>query len=155
VNGQFSRAAGGEITASAKAAIHEAGAPTVVTARLVPTKRSFLLSFEGEANAPDLAMIPMLEGRAKGRALAQVGGTLDLGASTVDAQASIAGEGLEAYGSSAQAARVQVHATGRLATPALDVQLAGEGIDVWRLQFSSLAASGRVGIGGALTFRDI
>ncbi len=156
INGQLTRAApGGEITANAKIGIHEPGAPTVVNARLVPRKGSFSLSFQVEANAPDLAQVPRLRGAARGRALAQAQGTIDLAASAVDAQLSVAGEGLAAYGSSAQAFRIQAHATGRLASPALDVEVAGEGIEVWRLQCSSLDASARVGFEGGLTLRDL
>jgi translocation and assembly module TamB len=157
VNGDVTRAPdpGGEITANAKVAIHEPGAPTVVTARLVPKKRSFLLSFQVEANAPDLAQVPLVRGAAKGRVLAQADGTVDLGAGAVDAKLSVAGEGLEAFGATAQAAHAQVHATGLLRAPALDVQLAGEELEVWRLKCSTLSASSQVGIEGGLTLRDV
>jgi translocation and assembly module TamB len=157
VTGQVTRARdpGGEITANAKVAIHEPGAPTVLTARLAPRKGSSLLSFQVESNAPDLAQVPALGSIAKGRALAQADGTIDLGAGVVDARLSVAGEDLEAFGVTAQAARVQVHATGPLRSPAMDVQLAGEGVEVWRLQCSSLLASARVGIDSGLTLRDV
>ncbi len=157
VNGQMTRAAdpSGEIAASAKVAIHQPGAPTVVAARLVPKKGSFLLTFQVEANAPDLGQVDGLNGAAKGRVLAQADGTIDLAASRVDAQLSAAGEALEGYGSSAQAARVQVHATGRLSSPAFDVQVAGEGIEIWRLQCSALTASATLGFEGGVTLRDV
>ena len=157
VTGQIMRAPdpGGEITANAKVAIHQPGAPTVVTARLAPRKGSLLLSFQVESNAPDLGQVAGLGSVAKGRALAQADGTIDLGASVVDARLSLAGEDLAVPGATAQAARVQVHATGRLSSPALDVQVAGEGIDVWRLQCSSLSASASVGIDSGLTLRDV
>jgi translocation and assembly module TamB len=157
LTGQVTRAAdpGGAISASAKVAIHEPGAPTVVTARLTPKKGSYLLSFHVEANTPDLAQVALLDRRATGSALAQVDGTIDLGAGVVDARLSVAGEELEAFGATAQTASAQVHATGRLSSPALDVQVAGEGIEVWRLQCSSLGASARVGFDGGLTLRDV
>ncbi len=157
LTGQVTRAAGqgGQISANAKVAIHLPGAPTVVTARLAPKKGSQLLSFHVETNTPDLAQVALLDRRATGSALAQVDGTIDLGAGVVDARLSVAGEELEAFGASAHAASAQVHATGRLSSPALDVQVAGEGIEVWRLQCSSLSASGRVGFDGGLTLRDV
>ncbi len=157
INAQVTRGPdpGGEITANAKVAIHEPGAPTVVTARLAPTKRSMLLSFQVESNAPDLSQVAVLGSVAKGRALAQAEGTVDLGGGVVDARLSIAGEDLEASGATAKAARVQVHATGALSSPALDVQVAGEGVEFWRLQCSSLDASARVGIDRGITLRDV
>lgn len=157
VTGDLTRAPdpGGAITANAKVVIHEPGAPTVVTARLVPRKKSFLLSFQVEANSPDLGQVALLGHAASGRALAQADGTIDLGAQLVDAKLSLAGEGLEAFGATAQAARAEVHATGPLRAPALDVQLAGEGLEVWRLKCSTLAASAQVGIDGGLTLRDV
>jgi translocation and assembly module TamB len=157
VTGQVTRGAdpGGAISANAKVVIHEPGAPTVVTVRLVPKKASFLLSFQVESNAPELAQVAALGRLARGRALAQASGTIDLAAESVDAHLSVAGEGFEAAGATAQAARVEVHATGPLSSPTLDVQVVGEGIEVWRLQCSSLDASARVGFDGGLTLRDI
>jgi translocation and assembly module TamB len=157
VTGEVTRAAdlGGEITASAKAVIHAPGAPTVVTARLAPKNHSLSLSFQLQANSPDLAQAPVLGRVAKGSLLAQAAGTVDLGAQAVDASVSVAGEALEAFGVSAQSARVQLHATGPLRAPALDVQVAGEGLEVWRLQCSTLSASALVGFEGGLTLRDV
>jgi translocation and assembly module TamB len=157
VTGEMTRAPdpGGGITATAKAVVHEPGAPTVVTVRLAPKKRSMSLSFQVEANSPDLAQVPALRQVAKGRALAQATGTVDLGAEAVDASLSVAGEEVEAFGASAQAARLEVHATGALRSPALAVQLGGEGLEVWRLQCRWLRASSQVGIEGGLTLRDV
>jgi translocation and assembly module TamB len=157
VTGEVSRAPdpNGEITATAKAVIHEPGAPTVVNVKLVPRKRSMSLSFQAEANSPDLAQVPALGHAAKGSLLAQAVGTIDLGAQAVDGTLSVAGEGLEASGATAQSVRAQVHATGTLGSPVLDVQLAGEGLEVWRLQCAWLRASSQVEMGPALTLRDV
>ena len=156
VTGQVTLApGGGGLSVTAKAALHEPGAPTVVTARLVPKKGSYLLTFQVETNAPDLARVPLLGRLATGRALGQAQGTIDLGAGVIDARLSVAGEQLAAAGSTASAARVEVHAAGPLSAPVLDVQVAGEYIEVWRLQCSTMTATARVGVDGGLTLRDV
>jgi translocation and assembly module TamB len=157
ITGEVTRAPDprGEITASAKAVIHEPGAPTVVNVSLAPKRRSALLSFQIEANSPDLAQVPALEHMAKGSLLAQASGSVDLGAGAVDGNVSLAGEALEAFGATAKSARALVSASGTLGSPVLDVELGGEGLELWRLQCSWLRASSKVGIGGGLTLRDV
>ena len=157
LNAEMNRAPppGVALTGSAKAAVRLAGAPTVITARLAPNKGSYVLSFAADANAPTLESVAWLSRIAHGRAILHADGTIDLGTDAVDARASVAGEDLAAYGAQAAAARIEVHATGRLSALALDVDLAGEGVDAGRLNCSSMRASGRVDIHDGVTLRDV
>jgi translocation and assembly module TamB len=159
LNGDLTRAPspGGEITGTAKIVIHEPGAPTSVTVRLVPKKHTVVVAFEAAVDAPDLARIPRLRslGAASGRVLAQADGTIDLGAGTIAARLAAATEGLEVAGVTVKAAHVEVRASGPVSAPSLNVTVAGEDLDVWRLQCSSVEASAKIGFVGGLTFQDV
>jgi translocation and assembly module TamB len=159
LNGDLTRAPspGGVITGTAKILIHEPGAPTSVTVRLVPKKDSLVVAFEAAVDAPDLARIPRLRslGAASGRVLARADGTIDLGAGTIVARLAAATESLEVAGITVKAAHAEVRASGPVSAPSLNVAFAGEDLDVWRLQCSSVEASARVGFVGGLTFQDV
>jgi translocation and assembly module TamB len=156
VTAEMSRAPppGAGLTASARATVRVPGAPMVVTARLMPKKKSFVLSFAADANTAEPKSVELLGGIARGRAIAHADGAIDLGTSTLDARGSLAGEAIEAFGMQAQAARVEVHATGALSAPTLDVQVAGEDIDAGRLNCSSVRGSASVEIHDGVTLRD-
>jgi translocation and assembly module TamB len=155
--GEVTRSPGGELRGSARIAVHEPGAPTLVTARFTPKKGSVLVAFQAEVNAPDLARVPRFRavGTASGRVLAQADGSVDLGAGTIAARLTLATEGFEMQGVSVKAAHAEIVASGPLSDPSLNVEVAGEDLDVWRLQCSSVEASAKVGVVGGLTFQDV
>ncbi len=147
-------------TATAKAVVRIAGAPTVITARLTPKKGSLLLSFVADANAPDLRAVAWpgvatLGGVAGGRAVVHADGAIDLATNTIEARGSVAGEDLVAYGVEAAGARVEARATGRLLAPTLDLQVAGSGIEGGRLRCSSMRAGVRMAVDEGATLHDL
>jgi translocation and assembly module TamB len=144
VTAEATQAPDGAIHGSAKAWIHQPGAPTVVTAHLESKKKSLVASFQAAANVTDLAAIAQLRGAAKGHALAQLDGRIDFVADSLDARLRVAGEDLEAAGAKAEAAQAEIHAMGPLEAPSFDVVVATENLAVWRLECSTASAAGRL-----------
>jgi translocation and assembly module TamB len=149
---------GGEVTATAHGIIHEPGAPTVVSARLVPAKGQLRVAFRAEANAPDLAQAVLLRSAGvpvRGRALAHVDGTIDLLRGTLDAQVAVSGEAIEAAGAHAKTAQVDVHVTGPLGAPSFQAQVSGDDVAIGGLQCASLSARARVRLRDGVTLEDV
>jgi translocation and assembly module TamB len=145
----------GALEASANVTVRERGMPIEIAAHLTPTKRSFALSFHADASARDLTRVRGLGGVVQGKAVARADGVVDFGTRALDATVSASGEALHAAGAEAQAARVEVHASGPMAAPVFDVAVVGEGFEVWRLQCPWLQGSARIGVAGGVTLQDV
>jgi translocation and assembly module TamB len=138
--GQLDRTTGPApvLTASAVAEVREPGLPAKATVRLAPKGSSYQLAFDATGDVPRLDGIPRLGPIAKGHGQVTTQGTFDLGTGHLDATAVASLDGFAAGPARLRSARLTAHGVGPAASPVIDAELTGSGLDVGPLRFESM-----------------
>ena len=154
VTGRIEQSAGGELAGGAELTVRRAGASTVISARLDGGAR--VLAFEGESTLPRVDVLGGAASGLGGSAIVRAAGAVDLAAGTLDARVSVGLSRLAARGASIAQARVDAHATGRLAAPAITLEVDGEDAQAGPLRLAALRGRAAAAIdAGGLSLRDV
>jgi translocation and assembly module TamB len=140
---QIVRDAAAGLTAEAKLAVHEPGAPATATLRFAhPSTPGSPASvgFDANVEVPRLDGVPRLGPVARGAARARVEGTVDLGTMRMEANGEARLDALDAGGVTLHDALLKVGASGPLSAPWVDLDLRGGGLVAGPLRFETLHA---------------
>ncbi len=155
VRAEFARSAAGEPSGRAELSIAQAGAPTVLRARLASSGGSLAIAFEGAAEVPRLEALGPLGGTLAGSANVSATGTLDVTHRRIDARVSASVARASMHWASLEHARIEVNVHGPAGGPSCDVEVDGEGIDARGVHLSAASARGRVTFEGGVEVRDV
>lgn len=155
VRADLSLPPGGLPTANATIDVREPGAPATVTGHLAPEGGSLTLSFAANASVPRLEEVSRIRGLLQGSATAAATGSVDFGAGTVTGRLSATGAALELGGTTVREAQVEGSVRGDLGDPAIDVEVAGEGLRSGPFAVSTFRGAGRVSGGPEVRVRNL
>jgi translocation and assembly module TamB len=151
----FSHTAQGDTFGHADLAIHQPGAPALLSLRVSSGTGASELSFEGTASAARLEQVTLLGSGVRGSANARTTGKIDLRARTIEAKAWGELTSLSGHRVSAGSARIEAHASGRLAGPSVDLQVDAERVSAPAVELSAVHGEGRMTIEGGVTLHDV
>jgi translocation and assembly module TamB len=151
----FSRTAQGDTSGHADLAIHQPGAPALLSLSVSSGTGASELSFEGSVSAARLEQVAPLGGSVRGSASVRATGKIDFRARTIDAQAWGELTSLSGHRVSAGSARIEAHAFGQLAAPSVDLQLDAERVSAPAVELSAVHAQGQMTIEGGVALHEV
>jgi translocation and assembly module TamB len=116
--------------------VNETGAPTDIKLRLTPKGSSFALAFDASTRVLD--SIKRIGAVARGHAVVDAHGSVDLGAQTVDGKLDVSATDVGVGSVHVGRATVAAHASGPLHAPLIDADAHAGGLDIAGMRFASL-----------------
>jgi translocation and assembly module TamB len=127
-----------DLRADVEVVVDQPGAPTELTAHVVPTGDSSAVAFDLTSTVADFDRLPQLGHSVRGNAKLDARGSLDTGSMTVDAVLRASAGGVVQGPNHLGSAVLDAHAHGAVASPTLDANLRARDVDAAGRHFVSV-----------------